>query len=171
MNAFEEVGHQLVKLLSFVGHGRREVVCFGEVFGEVEEFEAVALPGFDEFEVAEAQRGFGCAADGVVEDEEGVVALDVALALVVEDGEHAASIDVFGKRLVVAGELGECGEDVEAGDGDAGDGVVRDVGADDGEWDAEATFVHGGFAIAKGVVAVERGVGCSGDGVASPVVG
>lgn len=167
----EEASHEGVESLGLVGHGGGKVVRFGEVFGEVEEFEAVFLPGFDEFEVAEAKGGLRVTVDGVVEDEEGIVALDVPLALVVEDGEDAAAIDILRKWLAVTGELCERGEDVESGDGDAGEGVVRDVGSDDGEGDADAAFVHGAFAIAEWVVAGERGVGCFGDGVASAVVG
>ncbi len=105
-----------------------------------------------------------------MEDEEGVVAQDAALALVVEDREHAAAIDILGQRYV-ASQLCECGQDVEAGNGDAGGGVLWDVGSDDGEGNADAAFVHGSFAIAEWMVAEEQRVGCFGDGVAAAVVG
>ncbi len=106
-----------------------------------------------------------------MEDEEGVVALDAALALVVEDREHAAAIDILEQRCVVASQLCECGQDVEAGNGDAGGGVLWDVGSDDGEGNADAAFVHGSFAIAEWMVAEEQRVGCFGVGVASAVDG
>jgi hypothetical protein len=92
----EEVGHERVEFLRLVGHGGGEVVLFGEVFGEVEEFEAVLAAGFDEFEVAQAEGGLGCTGNGVVEDEERVLTLDMAPALVVKDAKDAAAIDIVG---------------------------------------------------------------------------
>jgi len=160
-----------MEFLGLIGHSCGEVVCFGEVFGKIKEFETVLVPVLDEFEVAQAEGSFGWAADGVVEDEERVVASDFALALVVKDGEHAAAVYVFRKRFLVVSEFSECGKDVEACDRYAGDRVALDVWTNYGEWYPEAAFVHGGFAVAKGVVTDKRGFWCFGDGVASAVVG
>ena len=61
VDAVEKVGHESVEFFGLPGHRGGEVVCFGEIFGEVEEFEAVFFPGPDELEVAEAERGLGSA--------------------------------------------------------------------------------------------------------------
>jgi hypothetical protein len=94
VDVVEEVGHEYVESLRLVGHGGGKVVCFGKVFGEVEEFEAILVPGSDKFKVAQAEGSLGCTLNGVVEDEERVVALNMALALVVKDGKDATAIDI-----------------------------------------------------------------------------
>ena len=41
--------------MGLVGQGGGKIVCFGKVIGEVEEFETVALPGFNELEITQAE--------------------------------------------------------------------------------------------------------------------